>query len=416
MPWGLIHPSAKAINNKINKVIDKAIRQVSDLATRSESFLPFSFTRKTKPLPRQYKITTKNMMIINLNNISPSYKYRFPLFSLFGNEYDFTMKLLTIITLILLTSFLLLGNKIYKIVANDNSRYNTSLSIKDMSQAMHKPFKVKLQYMLPQRLLTQLAGALGNCRWPWLKNYLIRYFIGRFDVDMHSAIIENPYDYPNFNSFFTRQLKPEARPIAEGKESIACPVDGSISQIGNIHENRIIQAKGFDYSLISLLGGNEQLAHLFENGKFATLYLSPKDYHRVHMPFDGKLRETLFIPGRLFSVNTETTENVPQLFAKNERLVCIFDTELGPMAVILVGAMLVGSIETVWHAKTDTNKITRETYASSLKLAKGQELGLFKMGSTVILLFANNKISWLDTLVANSSVRMGQLMGENEKG
>lgn len=303
-----------------------------------------------------------------------------------------------------------------EIVTLNNSRYNASLLANDSSSSMSKPFSVIKQYIAPQKALTRLAGWLGEARQPWLKNHLIGYFLKRFDVNMQEAVIEDPYDYPSFNSFFTRQLKPNSRPIAKDPE-IASPADGFVSQIGKIHQETLLQAKGFYYELNQLLGGSKPLAERFANGSFATIYLSPKDYHRVHMPFAGALRETIFIPGQLFSVNQETAAAVPNLFARNERLVCIFDTEIGPMAVILVGAMLVGSIETVWHANTTANKMTVESYDGSLKLAQGAELGHFKMGSTAIVLFAKDAVEWNKSLQENTRVLMGEAIGhKKEKG
>jgi phosphatidylserine decarboxylase len=330
------------------------------------------------------------------------------------------MKRLTIIlTTLFITALLfalperLLANSTRSAFEPDNKySYNAPHSIKGSFDTMQKPFKVKLQYIAPQHALSHFAGWLSECRKPWLKNYLIRYFLNRFDVDMSIAVVENPYDYPTFNSFFTRHLKPEARPITQEAHQVVSPADGSISQIGRIENDTLLQAKGFDFNLTGLLGGSEKLARLFHNGSFATVYLSPKDYHRVHMPMTGKLRETIFIPGKLFSVNQQTANSVPQLFARNERLVCIFDTEAGPMAVILVGAMIVGSINTVWHANTTTNKITVESYAGSIELERGAELGHFKLGSTVIVLFGKDKTQWLDDLQENTVVQMGQTVGK----
>lgn len=280
---------------------------------------------------------------------------------------------------------------------------------------MRKPFSVLIQYALPQRELSYFAGWLANSRQPWLKNYLIQYFLNRHHVDMSAAIIENPYDYPSFNSFFTRKLKPEARPIVQGPEQIASPVDGFVSQIGKIEQGTLLQAKGYHYSLTSLLGGSEKWAKQFQDGHFATFYLSPRDYHRVHMPITGRLKETIFVPGRLFSVNQPTTENVPSLFARNERLICFFDTDIGPMAVILIGAMLVSSIETVWHAKTDIDRILVEPYSGKLQLSRGAELGLFKMGSTVIVLFGKDKMTWNSELKENARVEMGREIGKSSR-
>jgi phosphatidylserine decarboxylase len=276
---------------------------------------------------------------------------------------------------------------------------------------MPKLLKILPQYIAPQRALGWLARVLAGSRKPWLKNYLIGYFVKRHPVNMHDAIIENPYDYPCFNSFFTRRLKPEFRPIVQGPNEIACPVDGSISQIGKIEKDTLLQAKGFNYNLKALLGGSAKLSKLFEDGNFATFYLAPKDYHRVHMPIDGKLRESIFIPGKLFSVSQETANAIPNLFTRNERLVCIFDTAVGPMAVILVGAMIVGSINTVWYAKTDTPNINVESFGGSIELDRGKELGLFKLGSTVIVLFGKDKVTWSSNLKENALVLMGQNVG-----
>lgn len=313
---------------------------------------------------------------------------------------------------ILLTIFAIIIIFCTAFEAPSKHSYNASLSTTGSLNTMGKQLKVKLQYIAPQHGLSRFAGWLSENRTPWLKNYLIRYFLNRYDVDMKSAVIENPYDYPSFNSFFTRQLKSEARPIAQDAQQVVSPADGAISQIGKINNQTLLQAKGFDFDLKGLLGGSEKLARLFQDGTFATIYLSPKDYHRVHMPLAGKLRETIFIPGKLFSVNQQTANSVPQLFSRNERLVCIFDTEAGPMAVILVGAMIVGSINTVWHAHTTTNKIRTESYAGSIELARGDELGHFKLGSTVIVLFGKDKVSWLENLQENTAIQMGEAIGK----
>ncbi len=302
-------------------------------------------------------------------------------------------------------------SKTEKIETETKSSYNAPLITEGISKKMCKPFDVLIQYITPQHALSRFAGWLSNCEKPWLKNYLIRYFLGRFDINMKEALIEDPFDYPSFNAFFTRKLKPELRPIASGHD-IASPVDGFISQIGKIENHTLVQAKGHFFNLTSLLGGSEHLAKLFSNGEFATLYLSPKDYHRVHMPIDGKLIKTIYIPGNLFSVSQKTVQFVPNLFARNERLVCIFDTDKGPMAVILVGAMVVGSIDTVWPLKMNRGILTEESYNKSLTLAKGAELGLFKLGSTVIVLFANDKVIWNKELHENSVIRMGQAIGQ----
>lgn len=272
------------------------------------------------------------------------------------------------------------------------------------------PFSILLQYIYPQHLLSRLTGILGNCRWKWFKNWAIRRLIRVHGVNVSEAKSSQLDDYPSFNSFFTRELRPELRPIAPETGQLASPVDGVISQIGTIQANTILQAKRFDYTLHSLLGGAEEWANQFRQGFFATLYLAPGDYHRVHMPCDGQLQQTIYIPGRLFSVNPLTTAHVPRLFARNERLVCLFDSSAGPMAVILVGAMLVGKMRTVWSENPCSNTLTVRN-PPSVSLKKGQELGCFLMGSTVILLFGRDRITWDPALQAESKVKWGQAMG-----
>jgi len=266
-----------------------------------------------------------------------------------------------------------------------------------------------LQYIAPHHLLTRIVKHLAYCRWHWWKTWAIKRYIRIFQIDLHSALSENSDDYPNLNSFFTRQLKPEARPIVQGANQIACPVDGCISQIGRIENDTLIQAKGFYYSLSSLFGKLHEYANLFQNGKFATLYLSPKDYHRVHLPITGHLKTTIFVPGRLFSVNQKTVLNVPNLFSRNERLICIFETQIGPMAIILVGAMLIGTIQTVWASDLTARKIVVQQH-SNIILERGAELGQFNMGSTVIVLFPKNKINWVENLRDETRLQMGQLI------
>lgn len=276
---------------------------------------------------------------------------------------------------------------------------------------MAKPLYVIAQYCCPQRKMTQFVGWLAECRWKWFKNWAIRRLIRKYHVNLSEALSENLNDYPTFNSFFTRKLKPEVRPVAPGDNILSSPADGCISQIGRIKSDTILQAKNFNYTTVSLLGGAETLAQSFENGCFATIYLAPKDYHRVHMPITGKLLETTYIPGKLFSVNPLTAQTVPNLFARNERLVCIFETAIGKVAIILVGAMLVGNIQTVWPMKHDRIEITTEHYSDGLIIQKGEELGLFKMGSTVIMLFPKNGVEWATKLQENAAVKMGEKIG-----
>ena len=203
-------------------------------------------------------------------------------------------------------------------------------------------------YPLPHHAISRLTYRLTRIQTPWFKNLFIRWFAWQFEVDWNEALYQRPQDYPHFNAFFTRPLREGARPIAGDAATVICPADGHISQIGAISEDAVFQAKGHEFSVTALLGGDSSRAQPFRNGSFATVYLSPRDYHRVHMPLAGKLRETVYVPGRLFSVAPHTTRTVPGLFARNERLVSIFDTNAGPMAVVLVGAINVAAIETVW--------------------------------------------------------------------
>lgn len=256
---------------------------------------------------------------------------------------------------------------------------------------------------------------LTRCECKWLLKLLLPLFIRLFKVNMDEAKDPNWKNYDSFNKFFTRELKDDARDIAEGENVIVCPVDGAISQLGKINANLIFQAKGHAYSLTQLLGDREDLSQAFNNGRFNTIYLSPKDYHRIHMPIEGTLKEMIHVPGQLFSVNPTTVENVPALFARNERVICLFDTAAGPMAMVLVGAIFVGSIETVWHGEVTppTGKNIRNWSYDEEKLtyAKGQEMGRFNMGSTVILLHADNKMEWNEALKAEDSVRLGEIIG-----
>ncbi len=274
---------------------------------------------------------------------------------------------------------------------------------------------ILLQYLIPQTLLSRLAGYLANTSIGWIKNSFTSWFVARYKVDMSEALEPDPLAYTSFNDFFTRALKPDARPIDENPISVVAPADGCISQLGNISFGRIFQAKGQDYSLVELLGGDGARAAPFQNGCFATVYLSPKDYHRVHMPLRGTLMEMVHIPGDLFSVNETTAQHVPRLFARNERVACIFDTESGPMAVVLVGAMIVASIETVWAGLITPIKrevrSTRYGLDSPIVLEKGAELGRFKLGSTAIVLFGEEQVEWLETYKANTPTVMGSALG-----
>lgn len=276
---------------------------------------------------------------------------------------------------------------------------------------------ILLQHLLPQHLLSRLVGQLAECRAPWIKNPFINWFRKRYRVDMSQAQEPNPEAYEHFNAFFTRALKPDARPLDNTPGAILSPADGVISQLGPIEHGRIFQAKGRSYGLTTLLGGNSERAEPFINGRFATVYLSPRDYHRVHMPVRGTLRETVYVPGDLYSVNQVTATGVDNLFARNERLVAIFDTEHGPMAMVLVGAMIVAGIETVWNGQVaPTSKrpviLDRSYEQTPVTLEQGAEMGRFKLGSTVILLFGPDAVQWQDSLGAGSPVVMGRTLGQ----
>src|SRR5574337_606767 len=277
---------------------------------------------------------------------------------------------------------------------------------------MNAKFKIFLQYITPQHILSFLFGLWAHLKKPlWFKNWMIQHFINKYSVDMSEAILSKPADYIDFHQFFTRHIKPELRPIANGEKSIISPVDGCISQIGAIKDGKLVQAKGFDFSVYELLGGNRLLAEQFIGGDFCTLYLAPKDYHRVHMPFAGKLKKMIYIPGDLFSVNQLTTQSVSNLFARNERVVCVFETAYGVMAMVFVGALIVGSISTAWqkNIKSRYKKITTIDYENNeqIILERGDEVGYFTLGSTVILLFAPNMAVWHDNFQADSCVKMG---------
>jgi len=275
------------------------------------------------------------------------------------------------------------------------------------------PF-IALQYLLPHRLLSSIALRIARIEAPWFKNAMIRFIADKFGVDWSEAASADLADYRHFNAFFTRALKPGARVAAGDERTILMPADGRISQCGPIRYGRLFQAKGFDFSAEELLADGE-LAKRFDGGVFATVYLSPRDYHRVHMPWTGTLRETVHVPGRLFSVAPWTTESIPRLFARNERLELIFDTERGPLAVVLVGAIFVSSIETVFDGEVtppyaDQVRVRDYSGTSAPSFAVGAELGRFNMGSTVIVLTGAQFPAWATELTADVKVRMGQRM------
>lgn len=272
------------------------------------------------------------------------------------------------------------------------------------------------QYVTPQLALSRVAGRLAdNDRTPAFKNRVVKWFIKRYGVDMSEAAEPDPIAYPSFNAFFTRALKPGIRPIAGDESTVVSPVDGTISQLGQVARGRVFQAKGQSFSLVELLGGDAQRAEAFADGEFSTIYLAPKDYHRIHMPMAGTLREMIFVPGKLFSVNPVTAENVPNLFARNERVVCIFDTAAGPMALVLVGAMIVGSVETPWAGVVAPNvrdvKAVRYEGESAVSFAKGEEMGRFRLGSTVVMVMPEGAVSWDSEQVAGKRVLMGEAFG-----
>ncbi len=272
---------------------------------------------------------------------------------------------------------------------------------------------VLLQYVLPHHLLSYLMHQLTRSEWGWLKNLMIKQAIKLYRVNMEEAAAKNPESYSSFNDFFTRKLASKARPIVATKNAICSPVDGAVSQFGEICDGRIFQAKGHDYSLQELIGGDAALSTQFDGGSFATIYLSPRDYHRIHMPIEGDLKQMIHVPGRLFSVNATTTEQVPRLFARNERVISVFETDVGPVAVILVGAIFVASIDTVWAGAVAPSYrgVKRWNYShesQSVVLSKGAEMGRFNMGSTVILLFGKESIKWDNRLYPGLTLRMGE--------
>jgi phosphatidylserine decarboxylase len=271
------------------------------------------------------------------------------------------------------------------------------------------------QYPLPHHPLSRLMGRLTHCRNPTFKNLFIRAITRAYHVNLDEALEPEVNAYGCFNEFFTRPLKPEARPITPAPGALASPADGFLSQAGRIEAGRIIQAKGKDYNAVDLLGGDSARAAPFEGGQFATIYLSPRDYHRLHMPLTGALREMVHIPGRLFSVNDATVRGVSNLFAHNERVAAFFDTEAGPMALVLIGAIFVASIETVWHGVVTpptANRVRSWDYEpGEVKLERGAEMGRFNMGSTIIVLFGRNAVEWSPSLQTGAILRMGEAIG-----
>lgn len=271
-------------------------------------------------------------------------------------------------------------------------------------------------FLLPQHPLSRVMFAATRLRWaPW-KNWQINWFIRRYGVDMNIARDPDPASYPNFNQFFTRPLREDARPLIQDRDAIACPVDGVVSQVGSVVEGRLFQAKGREYGLSELLANDVKSTGLFQGGRFVTLYLAPKDYHRIHMPLTGRLVRMVYVPGRLFPVNQRTTRVVSRLFARNERVITWFETDAGPMALILIGALLVGGMETVWAGPVTPASMRRlrgwdHADGQPIVLQRGEEMGRFNMGSTVILLLGRGGVQWSQDIQPHAPVRMGQRLG-----
>ena len=275
--------------------------------------------------------------------------------------------------------------------------------------------KVLPQYLLPKQLLTSLAGRFASQARGSTTTSVIRWFVKKYNVNMAEALNPDISSYATFNDFFTRALKPDARPLAAA--GLICPVDGAISQFGDIKQDQIFQAKGHSYSTTNLVGGDSTLAAQFQNGSFATLYLSPKDYHRIHMPCDGTLKRMIYVPGDLFSVNPTTACGVPGLFARNERVVCVFDTAQGPFVLVLVGATIVGSMATVWHGQINPPRsadVREWRYDDEpIWLKQGDEMGRFMLGSTVVMLFPQSRsksLAFNPSWAAGGAIQLGQAM------
>lgn len=270
------------------------------------------------------------------------------------------------------------------------------------------------QYLLPKQALTRFAGWVASGQWGGITTAIVRRFIRKYGVDMGEALESDPARYASFNEFFTRALRPGIRPIAPA--DLVCPVDGAISQFGRIERDQIFQAKGHGYSTTALVGGDASLAAVYENGHFATIYLSPRDYHRIHMPCDGRLLRMIHVPGDLFSVNPVTAANVPGLFARNERVVCVFESAQGPFVLVLVGATIVGSMATVWHGTVNPPRTGHQREwrydDQRIELRKGEEMGRFLLGSTVVLLFPQGDLAFNPSWAPARGVRLGEEMAK----
>jgi phosphatidylserine decarboxylase len=284
--------------------------------------------------------------------------------------------------------------------------------------AVSDRLKVLPQYLMPKQAMTTFAGRVAGAQGGALTTRLIRWFVGKYGVNMDEAVNPDIASYASFNEFFTRPLRPDARPLA--RADFICPVDGAISQFGAIDDHQIFQAKGHTFTTAELVGGDATLAAHFQHGSFANLYLSPKDYHRLHMPCDGRLTRMIYVPGKLFSVNPTTARGVPGLFARNERVVCVFESkEHGPFVMVLVGATIVGSMATVWHGVVNpkrNNAVAEWTYENeNITLKKGEEMGRFLLGSTIVMLFKAGTIAFNPGWKPEGSVRLGEAMGRKTK-
>lgn len=279
---------------------------------------------------------------------------------------------------------------------------------------MSEQFDLFVHRLLPKRAITEFGSHIANMRGGAVTTGIIRWFVGKYGVNMAEAANPDIASYPSFNEFFTRALKPGARPLAAA--DLVCPVDGAISQFGSIDGDRIFQAKGHDYTTTALVGGDQQLAAQFDGGSFATIYLSPRDYHRIHMPAAGRLQRMIYVPGALFSVNPATARGVPGLFARNERVVCVFEGEQGPFVLVLVGATIVGSMATVWHGVVNpprTKDIREWRYdGEPVQLRQGDEMGRFLLGSTVVMLFPKGPFRFNPAWAPGAPVVLGEMMAD----
>ena len=274
---------------------------------------------------------------------------------------------------------------------------------------------ILIQHCLPKQALTEFGALVANARAGRVTTAIIRWFVRKYGVNMDEALNADITGYSSFNEFFIRPLKPGARPLAPA--DYTCPVDGAISQLGKIQQDQIFQAKGHSFSTADLLGGDQTLAQQFANGSFANIYLSPKDYHRIHMPCDARLTRMIYIPGKLFSVNPVTAQGVPNLFARNERVVCVFESAHGPFVLTLVGATIVGSMATIWHGVVNPPRLSEirvwDYAGQNISLKKGEEMGRFLLGSTVVLLFPEHTLKFNSAWQSAGKVRLGEAMAES---